>query len=202
MSDAGAGRRGGAHVVDAVLDLVADQGMTGLSFRAAAARAGVSPAQVQYYFRSKDELLGAVFDRLSADVELRLAAVDTTGPVRKVLAQLLRVWLPLDESRVRAARVWLAFTAAAATSPLLGPRQAAVDRQVRADLAALLRRARDDGDLGPGLDPGIEATVLLAVVDGLTLQALAVPADERAHLLDAGLNAHLSRLLPGPAVPS
>ncbi len=72
--------------------------------------------------------------------------------------------------------MWLAFTAAAATSP------------------NLLRRAQAAGDLDPGIDVDVEAALLLAVIDGLVLQALALPAAERAEVLLGGLDTHLSRL--------
>lgn len=184
----------GAHLVQAALDQVAEEGLDGLSIRTVAARAGVSPAQVQYYFHSKDDLLAAAFDHLSHDVEQRTAAVDTSGPPPGVLRQLLRLWLPLDETRARATRVWLAFTAAAATSPRLSPQNTALDHDLRVTFATLLRHAQANGDLDPSTDPDLEAALLLAVVDGLCLQALALPQAERTTILTDGLNTRLARL--------
>lgn len=192
MTDAGRPR--GAHVLDAALDVIATRGFDGLSVRAVAARAGVSSAQVQYYFRSKDELLAAAFEYVGADVARRAELVETSGTRRELLRALLEVWLPLDEARTRSARVWLAYTAAAATSPSLGPMNATMDARLRTGFADVLSEARAGGELGAGVDVEVEAALLLAVVDGLVLQALALPADARAELLLTGIDTHLDRL--------
>jgi AcrR family transcriptional regulator len=186
--------RRGAHVLDAALRVIAEDGFAALSMRTVATAAGVSLAQVQYYFRSKDELLAAAFEHVSADVVARAEQVDTTGPTREVLRGLLHVWLPLDEERERAARVWLAFTAAAATSPTLGPSNAALDADLRTGFAELLREAQTSGELPADRDPDLESALLLAVVDGLVVQSLALPAERRAALLVAALDTHLNRL--------
>jgi AcrR family transcriptional regulator len=187
-------QRRGAHVLDAALEVIADEGFAALTMRSVAAAAAVSLAQVQYYFRSKDELLAAAFEHVSDDVVARTSAVEDSGHSREVLRALLHVWLPLDEPRARAARVWLAFTAAAATSPTLGPMNAALDADLRSDFAGLLGQAQAAGELEPGVDVEVEAALLLAVVDGLALQALALPAAQRADFLSRGLDTHLSRL--------
>lgn len=192
-------RQRGAHLLDAALRVVAEDGFAALSIRGVAAAAGVSLAQVQYYFRTKDELLAAAFDRVGEGVVERAREVDTTGPARRVLRALLSVWLPVDEARARDARVWLAFTAAAATSTTLGRRNAELDTELRGYFAAMLRAAQSDGELPAGLDAELEAALLLAVVDGLVVQALALPPAHRAPLLDAALDAHLDRLFrPDP----
>jgi AcrR family transcriptional regulator len=191
--------RRGAHVLDAALRVIAEDGFAALSMRTVATAAGVSLAQVQYYFRSKDELLAAAFEHVSADVVDRARQVDTAGPTREVLRALLHVWLPLDEQRERAARVWLAFTAAAATSPTLGPSNAALDADLRTGFTELLREAQTSGELPADRDPDLESALLLAVVDGLVVQSLALPAERRAALLVEALDTHLNRLF-GPAV--
>jgi AcrR family transcriptional regulator len=192
-------RRRGAHLLDAALDVIADEGFASLSMRSVATAAGVSLAQVQYYFRSKDELLAATFEYVSDDVIARASAVDISRPARDVLRALLEVWLPFDEARSRAGRVWLAFTAAAATSATLGPMNAALDAELRGDFADLLRHAHAAGELDPDVDIESEAALLLAAVDGLVIQALALPTTDRADFLTTGLEAHLSRLFITPA---
>lgn len=52
----------GSHLLDAALGLLAEEGLTALTMRSVAARAGVSSAQVQYSFRTKAELVAAAFD--------------------------------------------------------------------------------------------------------------------------------------------
>lgn len=45
------------HLLDAVLRITSEPGLEDVSIREMAAAAGVSPAQAQYYFRTKAEML-------------------------------------------------------------------------------------------------------------------------------------------------
>jgi AcrR family transcriptional regulator len=185
----------GTHVLQAVVEVVADHGLDGVSMRTVAAAAGISLAQVQYYFRSKDELLAAAFQHVGAGVEQRAADVDTAGHPRDVLRRLLRLWLPLNEARARDARVWVAFTAASATSAALRTINLAIDHDMRSWFAEFLRRAQLSGHLDAGLDPEVEGALLLALVDGLVLQALACPTlDDGVALVTTSMDVYLARL--------
>ena len=115
-----------------------------------------------------------------------------------MLRRLLHLWLPLDEARTRAARVWLAFTSVAATSTVLQSISAATDRDRRADFAGLLTEVVERGNLATSVDVDVEAALLLAVVDGLVVQALVLPEAQRADLLIAAIDTHLSRLFTDP----
>lgn len=162
--------------------------------RNVAASAEISLAQVQYYFRSKEELVAAAFQHVTELFDLKLATIDLTGPPRRVLRQALELWLPIDETRARDARVWLAFSAAAATSPILKEIAAATDNELRIALARLLDAAVAEGSLRDVTDTETEAALLLAVLDGLVVQALAMPAELRPPFLSDSLDAHLGRL--------
>ncbi|GAB3815398.1 TetR family transcriptional regulator C-terminal domain-containing protein [Kribbella italica] len=187
-------QRRGAHVLDAVLDVIAERGLEAATMRTVAAAAGISLAQVQYYFRSKDELVASAFRHVTERFDEKLATVDLSGPPRKVLRQALELWLPLDEERARDARVWLAFSAAAAISPTLKAIAAATDSELRVAFARLLDAAAAEGALPDVVDTETEAGLLLAVVDGLVVQALTLAEPLRAQFLTGSLDAHLARL--------
>jgi AcrR family transcriptional regulator len=182
------------HVLAAVLDVIADRGLEAATLRTVAAAAGISLAQVQYYFRSKEELVTAAYRHLNERFDEKLATVDLSGPPRKVLREALDQWLPLDEERARDARVWLAFSASAATSTPLRQIAAAADTELRSAFARLLDAAIADGELAEVADTEAEAALLLAVVDGLVIQALALPETERAGFVAFSLDTHLARL--------
>ncbi|WP_133805112.1 TetR/AcrR family transcriptional regulator [Kribbella caucasensis] len=187
-------QRRGVHVLAAVLEVIADRGLEAATLRTVAAAAGISLAQVQYYFRSKDELVAAAYRHLTERFDEKLATIDLSGPPRKVLREALDLWLPLDEERARDARVWLAFSAAAATSTPLRQIAAATDTELRFAFARLLDAAIADGELAEVADTEAEAALLLAVVDGLVIQALALPETERAEFVTFSLDTHLARL--------
>jgi AcrR family transcriptional regulator len=184
----------GEHLLDALVKVVSAGGMAAVSVRAVAAAAGVSTAQVQYYFRTKDELIAAAYHHVAEQMKRRVRALDRSGTPRDAVRRALHVWLPLDETRARNARVWLTFAAAASVSEALRPLSAEWDGELKRWVAGFLLAAQRGGDLADDLDPDLEAAVLLAVLDGLVVQALVLSEDTRAGLVVAGIDSYLDRL--------
>ena len=166
----------GEHVLDAVLTVLAQQGIGALSVRTVAAAAGVSPAQVQYYYRSKSDLVRAAYEYAADQFVADLEAADAA-----TLHDILLLWLPLDERRERRARVWLAYAATAAVDPELGAEAASVDADLRARLA--------EADL-----TAEQAAQLLALLDGVTLHCLVLPMAERQALVERTVAPFLATL--------
>lgn len=166
----------GEHLLEAVLTVLAEQGAGALSVRSVAAAAGVSPAQVQYYYRTKNDLVRAGYayagDQFVADI---------TAAERATLRDILLLWLPLDDRRERRARVWLAYAATAAVDPGLAAEAAAQDAGLRVHLASA------------GLTEEVAAQ-LLALLDGVTLQCLVLPMAERQALVDRTVAPFLAAL--------
>ncbi len=77
-----AGQRTAAIIVDAALDVIGGEARVAFSLRAVAEQAGVSLANLQYYYPSRDDLLRAMFAefgrRYSAACEAALAGVKGT----------------------------------------------------------------------------------------------------------------------------
>ncbi len=159
----------GAHLLEAALTILAEQGPAALSVRTVAAAAGVSPAQVQYYYRTKNDLVRAGYDYAGEQFLAELAESDT-------LADMVRRWLPLDAHRERRARVWLAYASTAAVDPVLAKESAAQDRELRENFAERV---------------GDRAAQLLAMIDGVTIQCLTLPMKERQALVDRTLTPFL-----------
>ncbi|MFJ7213666.1 TetR family transcriptional regulator [Amycolatopsis sp. NPDC098790] len=94
------GRRPGQNstrqtVLDAARRRFATDGFKGTTIRAVAADAGVNVALVMQYFRSKDELFGAVMS-ISADALARIADA-FGGPVESVGERVIRAYLAVWE---------------------------------------------------------------------------------------------------------
>jgi AcrR family transcriptional regulator len=93
-----------AQLLDAALTLFAEQGVAGTTLAGIAARAGVTPAMVHYYFSNRDRLLDAVAqERLreivtgvwSPVVETSEVVPMLRGLVQRILrATELNPWLP------------------------------------------------------------------------------------------------------------
>jgi AcrR family transcriptional regulator len=154
------------HLLDATLTVLAEQGAGALSVRTVAAVAGVSPAQVQYYYRTKQDLVRAGFEYASEQFFADIRAAAPTS-----LYDFVLQWLPLDERRERRARVWLAYAATAVVDPALAEESAALDVELRQWFA----------NAGLAEDAAAQA---LALVDGVTLQCLMLPMADRAALVE------------------
>lgn len=149
------------RILAGVLDVLAQRGVDKLSIRTVAQAAGVSAAQVQYYFRTKRELVQAGFHYSS---EERFAAIAEAQP--QTLGELILQWFPLDETRERRVRVWVAYTEIATRDEPLAHEAARIDAELQAWFVEI------------GL-PSQQAGQLLALIDGATVQCLVLPMQER-----------------------
>lgn len=166
-------------LTDAVFDIAGSRGLEAASIREVAQAAGVSIGAVQHHFTTKDELYSFAFAQLVDRVRGRLAGVAPEAPLEDRLICALRQLLPLDDEREREARVMLAFAARAATNDSLAEIQRRTLAEIREELGAQLAA-------GGIASPEVHATILLAVVDGLTLDALSARGQySRAELVQA-----------------
>ncbi|TLM85551.1 TetR family transcriptional regulator [Pseudarthrobacter sp. NamE2] len=187
-------------VVDAVLRIIAVDGLERASLREVADEAGLAVGSVRHYFAGSDELLaysfGTVVNRIVGRLEANLPAVAAAAPgspgQRAAVLTLLGGLLPLDEERALETCAWMAFKNAARTRPFLAPeadrshrRVAAVAGQV---VAALLPGAETEEDLV------LEAERLLATLDGLCMHALLQPGWMTAQMCSGVLERHLQAL--------
>ena len=81
-----------AAVVDRALALADQSGLDALTIRKLATELGVTPMALYWHFRGKDELLGALAERVWSEIDL---TVDRTAPwteqIRALLESLLKV---------------------------------------------------------------------------------------------------------------
>lgn len=164
-----------SRILDGLLQVAADSGLETVSVRTVAAAARVSPAQVQYYYGTKQLLLLAAYERVHQRMLDRLAAVDPVGSTPELLRRFLLAWLPLDAGRRADAAVWLAFTAAAVSNPELAVAVREADAAVLEALVEVIDHGRTEGTFDAGADSALTAGLVLAAVDGLTVRALSHP---------------------------
>lgn len=147
-------------------------GLAAVSFRGVAAEAGVPVARVQYYFRTKGDLLVASLqllgERVVARGMQRIAAAGPDPAPAAVLRAAIAGAQPLDADSRTDAFLFLSYYMAALTDPSLA---ALVENQrwIQPFFVEQIRR----GDTRAGIDPGHEATLLFAANTGLILGVLA-----------------------------
>lgn len=184
------------ELADTVLVLMARDGLPGVSFRTVAAESGWSLGAVQKAFPTKEAMLEAAFGRLRESA----APLGSTEPGRPTLIAwleaLMIALLPLDEARMASQRQGDAFAQYALTAPDIAQAIAASDAEVRGLVAALIGRARVEGEVAETVKPDAAAWAILALLQGVATQLLYDPMPEDA--VREKLTAALTLLLPHP----
>lgn len=183
------------RLLDALVSITAERGLDQVSIREVAAEAGVSVGTVQYYCRSKDEMLEMAFRHILQRMSDRAAGTQRTGTVTQVLRRALQEFLPLDDLRRRECRVYLAFAARAAVTPRLAEVQHELLGEMRGRCAQVFQAAKDSGEATGDFDPKAAAAVTTALVDGLLLHMLTDPSGLRGTTAVRMLDDHLRQFL-------
>ena len=190
-----------ANLVRAARTIVVRDGLRGLTFDAIAAEAGEYRAAVRYYFGTKRNLIAALVSSLTPQATAdHVAGVAERLPAggERVRAQVSG-WQSLVDDREAAQALFEVF-------PLV-----VRDRELREQVAGLYRHYRklDVQVFGGAPSPDADrlaalAALLVAAIDGLSLQSLLAPDEidvdlcfeELADMLAGRLEA-----LRGPAAP-
>ena len=177
----------------AVWRLASRDGIEAVTVRKVAEEAGWSTGALVHYFSDKEELMLFAF-RIAADrVGRRVEKSDerTAAPLERARAQLLE-GLPLDRDRHDEMRVWFSFLGLALTRPALARAQRVAYRAWRDRIARRLREAQAAGEVRADADCGKEAAALVALVDGVAIQATFEPRTlshaRQVELVDAALD--------------
>lgn len=155
------------QIAEAAWRVIEREGVDGANLREIAREAGFTTGVITHYFAGKRELMSFAFGLMVERSTARMAeAVEREG-VAGALAQIL----PLDEERRRETTVWLTLMGASLTDPDLASELRQRYRQAREAMipvfAPKLGRAKGG--------PDDVADELLAVVDGITVDALTDP---------------------------
>jgi AcrR family transcriptional regulator len=158
-----------AELAAAAAELIARAGVGAATMRDVAAEAGWTTGALTHYFADKRELLLFTF---KSSLEQRRAARDARVLDRpeEALLQTLEGALPLDEERRRHWMVTIAFCAQAAGDDELSDAQRDAYRDFRASTAELV------ASRGVAADASALAEQLIAIADGIALQALFDPS--------------------------
>lgn len=154
-----------AEILQAALEIFAEEGYRGTSLRKVAARCGLSLPGVMHYFESKEDLLVQVLRRRDEAEKERLAELTGLGGSLDTLREGMRT-PGLVELFVS-----LAASAGEPGHPAgeFFPRRY---EELRAMLTRRVQDAVDEGQLASDLPAERLAVLLLAVADGIQLQWL------------------------------
>jgi AcrR family transcriptional regulator len=177
----------------AVWRLASREGLDAVTMRRVAAEAGWSTGALAHYFDDKEELLVFAFQTVADRVGRRIvkAAEHTRDPLELVRTQLVE-GLAVDSERRAEVRVWFAFLGLAECHPQLAKAGRDAYRLWRKRVAKTLVAAQRHGLVDESIDPDREAAALIALVDGLAIQATfdprAVSTERQLEILDDRLD--------------
>jgi TetR/AcrR family transcriptional regulator, transcriptional repressor of bet genes len=157
------------EIAEATWRVIERAGTEGANMREIAREAGQTTGVVTHYFRDKRELMAFAFGLMVDRSTSRMADAAAGLGRMEALAQLL----PLDEERRRETTVWLALVGASMADPGLAAELRRRYRRAREATLPEFRAAIEEAV--PGEDPEDVADAIVAVVDGLTVNALTDP---------------------------
>jgi AcrR family transcriptional regulator len=200
LDSAGDARR--KEIIDATWRAIATIGLEKTTLRRIADDVNCTTGLVTHYFASKDDLLLAALKKitLTGDKRMREAASGLVGLAR--LRGLVLSVLPLDEARVLEWRVWLAFWGRAYSTPRLRKEQQARYRAWRQSIQRAVEDAISLGELPSATRAEEETTYLVALIVGLSVNAVVGGNQRESESASAILDRHIARLATAPQVSS
>ncbi len=181
--------------------LLADDGLSRVTFARVAAEAGISVGLIQHYFADKDALLRFAYAdclrRIDARIATRIEAGEAARePISTMLLDCLRELLPVDAERTTEFRVERTLWTAAFTDESLAAIAARATADTHRRIAAAIDNGKHCGEVDTAADSAAAATMILATTRGLA-DALGLAPPPGAHAVDAALRPPLSLVFTG-----
>lgn len=187
-----------AEVAAAAQRTIARLGIQNTRLRDIAEEAGCSTGVLTHYFPDKDALIRFSLANTLERFQQRMARSPSEGP--SAMRAMLEQVLPLDKERRTQWGVWLAFWGEAIGSKPLAAEQLRHYRGFRSTVEKLLRDGVKGGWIRPDIEPEDEADRILALVEGISFQAVFDPPRWPAARQSAFMDEHLAALT-NPAAP-
>jgi AcrR family transcriptional regulator len=160
------------QMLRAALEVISERGYPDTRIADVAERAGVSPALVIYYFKTKDQLLTEAIryseDSWYSDGQRRLAELPSAAArLEEIVAMSC---LPEDDPEPRGSwLLWLDFWAQAARNAEVAELRRMSDERWRDTIAALVRAGQQAGEFH-AVNAADFAVLLSALLDGIAIQ--------------------------------
>lgn len=194
MSTAQPDRR--LQVSEAAWRVIVREGLDRTSMRAIAQEMDCTTGVVTHHFRNKQALILFALHQVSTRLQGKMATAIATLSGTERLVAMLASFLPLDQERQEILRVWVAFLGyAVGREDLMADHQQSAG-QLRQAIVVELKMLQAQQLIRPDVDPETEANVLLALVNGIGLDALIQSQSLSFQQQTAVLRRHINGLSP------
>ena len=189
------------EISDAVLQLIARDGIAAVTLRAVAKESEWSTGVIGHYFRNRHDMLIAALRRaayLQAN-QFRMTRRTERSPLEQLRDLLVSV-LPLDERRIAMTRIFLFFYAEGAQDESSREEISEYLQNWRRVVGRALTRAVDAKEIAGDTDIEVKALQLVACADAISNQAILDPQVLRSvqENPDIVLNGLVRTLQDGP----
>ncbi|NBX16733.1 MAG: TetR/AcrR family transcriptional regulator [Proteobacteria bacterium] len=160
------------QIINATIECIARYGYNNFSMQDVARIADVSKGIIHYYFLNKEDLMMAVLDRVAGDIEGLLAGITekTQDPVEQ-LRQIMRVCFGIVQQKREYYCINMDFWTQINQKEKVRLAVAKHYGKFRNTTAAIVQAGVEAGTFKP-IDPLHAASVIIAIVDGISLQWL------------------------------
>jgi TetR/AcrR family transcriptional repressor of uid operon len=155
-----------AEILEAAQRCFARHGFHQASMHDICSEAGMSPGNLYRYFPSKEAIIAGICERNRADAADSFAAVNQAPEFFAGLSALAREHLV--ERSADEVGLCAEIMAESRRNPAIAAMSHEIERDVKAGLADMLRRAAVSGEIRSDLDCDAAATVLLTLHDGIS----------------------------------
>jgi AcrR family transcriptional regulator len=160
------------EVSEAAWRVIVREGLDRTSMRAIAQEMNCTTGVVTHYFRNKQELILFALHQVTERLQGMMEAARVNLPGVERLVAMLSSFLPVDQERQEILRIWVAFLGYAVGRQELVVEHQQSAAQLRQVMIQELTMLQKKGMIHPDIDPKCEANVLLALVNGMSLDTL------------------------------
>jgi TetR/AcrR family transcriptional repressor of uid operon len=161
------------EILDAAERCFARSGFHGASMQEICAEAAMSPGNLYRYFPSKEALIAGICERNRAEAAESFLAVDRAGSFFEGLAALAHHHLV---ERPEEANLCAEIMAECRRNPQIARMHTEIERDIKARLIDMLRRAAARGEISATLDLDAAATMLMVLADGMSWRRVSDPS--------------------------
>lgn len=159
------------QILTAAVKLLNEKGFASLSMNDIVHESGVSKGGVYWHFKSKDEIIHALFDFF---LETQLTIVTDALQQPGTASEMLRRVFHLGANEVDTLPPPLEFYALAARSETLRQRMSAYFEAYRGQIARILQQGIDAGEFAP-CDVQLTSINIISLMEGLVLLGVSIP---------------------------
>ena len=160
------------EVSQAAWRVIVREGLDRTSIRAIARELNCTTGVVTHYFRDKQELILFALNQVTENLKQAMQKVAEKPLSIERLIEMLCTFLPLDSKRQEILKVWVAFLGYAVGRESLMVEHQISAGQLRKVIMQELIALQSAKIIREDIDMGIEANVLLALVNGIALDSL------------------------------